>query len=314
MRFMGPFGSVLLWAGALAAQSPEAAQMVWRQFRAPDSTFAVMYHAFHPFDRQVVDSGYVTEVVYTTDAGGTVFAVRRQSHRQGASIHHLPSVSGFCATCLGNVLSDTTIRFGPNTGRWLLVERESADSNSKTTLALRVVGQGANVYVVSAESTAGEPLSPDSGWFLDSFRLCVIGDLCPVVGDGQPPWKISPFRYLPPAGGPEGAVSGGTPNFGQPFLEYQVDQPARALPSSAMPIYPTELRARGVEGEVVVEFVVDTTGRVESSTFKILTSADTLFSDAVRAALPSMKFVPATVGRAKVRQLVQQSYPFKLPH
>ena len=85
-------------------------------------------------------------------------------------------------------------------------------------------------------------------------------------------------------------------------------------PTMAVAAQAEMLKARGVEGEVVGSFVVDTTGRVETSTFRILNSTDSLFSAAVRAALPAMKFVPARLAGAKVRQLVQQAYPFKLPH
>jgi TonB family protein len=318
MRSMRVVGSAVLCAAALGAQSPPQAEMPWRQFRAPDSTFAIMFHSFLPPDRSAQDSGYVTEDMYMSHAGTTTFSVRRQSHRAGASTRHMPSVDAFCATCRGHVVSDTTIRtttpFGKHAGRWVLVDRESPDSNSKTIAAYRLMEMGPHLYVVSAESAPGQPLSQDSGWFLESFRLCLPSDPCPVVGDGPPPWTVSPFQYLPPAFGGAGEAFSSTQDHGQAFLDYQVDEPARRLPDSPEPIYPAALKARGVEGEVVVTFVVSTSGAVELPTFTVVRSTDSLFVSAVRAALRGMRFLPASADNKNVRQLVQQSFPFKLPH
>jgi TonB family protein len=233
----------------------------------------------------------------------------------------MPSADGFCVTCLGHVVSNATIRtttlFGKHAGRWALVERDSSDSSdssSKTTAMYRLMQMGAHLYIVSAESAPGQPLSQDSGWFLDSFRFCLPGDPCPVVGDVPPPWTISTFQYLPPAFAGSGEAFSSTQDHGQPFLDYQVDEPAQRLPDSPEPIYPTALKARGVEGEVVVSFVVSTSGTVELPTFTVVSSTDSLFVNAVRAALPAMRFLPAKSDNKNVRQLVQQSFPFKLPH
>lgn len=314
MRSMWIFGSVVLSTAVLRAQSSPQALAQWRQFRAPDSTFVIMYHQSQPFERRTQDSGYVSEDIYTSRSGATTLSVRRQSHRTGASLRHMPSVDGFCATCLGHVVTDTTIRGGIRAGRWVLAERESPDSPLRTTLAYRLIGWGAHVYIVGAESAPGAALSPDTGWFLESFHLCVPGDACPVIDDGPPPWTTSPFRYLPPSYAATGESSSGTPDFGQAFLDYQVDEPAQAQPGSPEPTYPPPLKARGVEGEAVVTFVVDSTGHAEVPTFAVVRSTDSLFVNAVKDALPSMRFLPAMVGNKKVRQLVQLRYPFTLPH
>jgi TonB family protein len=317
MRLMRSVVSSVLCAATLGAQSPQA-EMPWRQFRAPDSTFAIMYHSFLPPERSARDSGYVTEVIYTSHAGTTTFSVRIQSHRAGASTIHMPSVDGFCVTCLGHVVSNATIRtttlFGKHAGRWAFVEREPADSGSKTTAIYRLMQMGAHLYIVSAESAPGQLLSQDSGWFLDSFRFCPPGDPCPAVGDAPPPWTVSAFQYLPPAYGGSSEGYSSTQDHGQAFLDYQVDEQARILPDSPAPIYPAALRARGVEGEVVVTFVVNASGAVELPTFTVVRSTDSLFVSAVKSALPAMRFLPARADNKNVRQLVQQSFPFKLPH
>jgi protein TonB len=96
------------------------------------------------------------------------------------------------------------------------------------------------------------------------------------------------------------------------FLDFQVERPAMQAPNSATPVYPDILRQAGVEGEALVSFVVDTSGRVDIGTFKVVRATHELFTAAVRNALPRMRFIPAAVGDTKVRQLVQQPFSFAI--
>ena len=96
------------------------------------------------------------------------------------------------------------------------------------------------------------------------------------------------------------------------FLDFQVEHPATPAPNSATPVYPDILRQAGVEGDALVSFVVDTSGRVDISTFKVVRATHDLFAASVRNALPRMRFIPAAVGELKVRQLVQQPFSFAI--
>lgn len=98
----------------------------------------------------------------------------------------------------------------------------------------------------------------------------------------------------------------------QPYFEFQVEKPVVQAPGSPTPRYPDILRQAGVEGEVLAQFVVDTTGRAESGSYKVLKSSHDLFAQAVRSALPGMRFIPAEVGGRKVKQLVQQPFAFTI--
>ena len=98
----------------------------------------------------------------------------------------------------------------------------------------------------------------------------------------------------------------------QPYFEFQVEKLARPLPDQPGPRYPEGLRNEGVEGEVLVQFVVDTLGHAEMSTFKVWKSTHPDFTDAVRVALPQIAFAPAEVHGRKVRQLVQMPFGFCL--
>ncbi len=98
----------------------------------------------------------------------------------------------------------------------------------------------------------------------------------------------------------------------QPYFEFQVEKPVMAQPGGVSPAYPEMLRTAGVEGQVLAQFVVDTTGRADMSTFKVLKTDNELFSISVKNALPRMRFLPAEVGGKKVKQVVQQPFGFTL--
>lgn len=116
-------------------------------------------------------------------------------------------------------------------------------------------------------------------------------------------------------GGIAKGVEGGkgpVPQGDQPYFDFQVEKPVVMAPGAQGPAYPDMLRTAGIEGQVLAQFVVDTTGRAEMSTFKALKSDNDLFTTAVKNALARMRFLPAEVGGRKVKQLVQQPFQFSL--
>jgi TonB family protein len=98
------------------------------------------------------------------------------------------------------------------------------------------------------------------------------------------------------------------------FAADQVDVPA-VLDSATMPpvAYPPSLRASGMGGVVVAEFVVDTLGSVEPETFGAISATDPLFVAAVRAAVVGASFRPAQRKGMRVRQLVRLPFEFVAP-
>jgi protein TonB len=111
-----------------------------------------------------------------------------------------------------------------------------------------------------------------------------------------------------------GAAPGGPPNVsdGSPLLENQVEQAVIAIPGTSTPRYPAMLQSAGLEGDVRARFVVDTLGRVEQGSVRTLESTHDLFAAAVRDALTRARFKPAEVGGRKVRQLVEQTFTFRI--
>jgi periplasmic protein TonB len=94
-----------------------------------------------------------------------------------------------------------------------------------------------------------------------------------------------------------------------------VDVQVAPYPGAPTPRYPETLREAGVEGEVVLEFVVDTAGRVEAGSIRKISSTADAFVVSVGDALTATRYHPALVGGRHVRQLVRQEFVFSLtPH
>lgn len=135
----------------------------------------------------------------------------------------------------------------------------------------------------------------------------------PPVDLGTAPIGAHTFDTTRPAAPGGGGIPGGTGDAGgAPMSGLEVDKSAAAIPGTARPAYPDILKASGVEGEALVRFVVDTLGHAEPGTFVVLEASHPAFGEAVRQALPRMRFLPAESGGRKVRMLVQQRFAFAL--
>jgi protein TonB len=91
-----------------------------------------------------------------------------------------------------------------------------------------------------------------------------------------------------------------------------VDVQVTPFAGAPTPKYPEALRQAGVEGEVTLEFVVDTAGRVEHDSEHIISSTSEAFVLSVRDALNATRYHPALAGGRRVRQLVRQQFVFSL--
>ena len=141
-----------------------------------------------------------------------------------------------------------------------------------------------------------------------------IPDVIPDVDLSRKATDEADFSGKGVQGGVAKGVEGGTGPVisDQPYFDFQVEKAAAAIPGSGSPAYPEMLKSSGVEGEALVQFIVDTTGRAELGSFKVLRASHDAFGQAVKAALPRMRFLPAEIGGRKVRMLVQQPFAFAL--
>jgi TonB family protein len=96
------------------------------------------------------------------------------------------------------------------------------------------------------------------------------------------------------------------------FSVLDVDSTVERYEWSAAPAYPPKLLAQGAEGVVYAQFVVDTSGAVDTTSVRVLSSAHPEFERSVRAALAYMRFRPAKRGTQRVRQLVEQHFRFTI--
>lgn len=141
-----------------------------------------------------------------------------------------------------------------------------------------------------------------------------VPDVIPDVDLSRKATDEADFSGKGVQGGIAKGVEGGTGPVisDQPYFDFQVEKAAAAIPGSGNPAYPEMLKSSGVEGEALVQFIVDTTGRAELGSFKVLRASHDAFGQAVRSALPRMRFLPAEIGGRKVRMLVQQPFAFAL--
>lgn len=94
--------------------------------------------------------------------------------------------------------------------------------------------------------------------------------------------------------------------------ELEVDSAAIRTEDGVAPGYPPALLRRRVEGAVLVQYVVDTLGRADTATFRVIMATHPDFARAVKASLPDMRFRPAIMASKRVSQLVQQPFAFKI--
>jgi TonB family protein len=95
-------------------------------------------------------------------------------------------------------------------------------------------------------------------------------------------------------------------------MEIDVDSAVQRYEWSAAPAYPLDLLRQEIQGHAFVIYVVDTTGTADSTSLQVVRATHPGFVQAVREALPKMRFRPAILGGIKVRQLVQQNFAFKI--
>jgi periplasmic protein TonB len=90
-----------------------------------------------------------------------------------------------------------------------------------------------------------------------------------------------------------------------------VEEPPVLL-TAPVPPYPALLREAGVAGLVMVQVVVDTTGRPEAGSLRVVQSSNTGFDGAALATIRGSLFRPGRVWGRAVRVLVQVPVAFRL--
>ncbi|UCG88477.1 MAG: TonB family protein [Gemmatimonadota bacterium] len=97
----------------------------------------------------------------------------------------------------------------------------------------------------------------------------------------------------------------------QIYGSFEVDQLPELVSQPAVR-YPPVLRQRGVEGRVLVEFVVMSDGRVDPSSVEVVEATNDQFRNPAERAVREMAFRPGRVQGESVAVRVQQSVAFTL--
>jgi protein TonB len=121
--------------------------------------------------------------------------------------------------------------------------------------------------------------------------------------------KFDPRDYS--GSGVEGGTGTGMVPTGQIYAEAVVEEKPELL-SGPAPAYPRLLKEAGIEGTVLIEVVIDTLGRAEANSIRIVQSPNPGFDEPVRDAVRRALFRPARVHGRAVRVLVRIPYKFNL--
>ncbi len=109
----------------------------------------------------------------------------------------------------------------------------------------------------------------------------------------------------PPGGNGDGRAAA------QVYSEATVDEPAEIV--SAPPLeYPPALRHAGLQGRVTVQAVIDTLGRAEPASLKVIARPNTAFDESARAYVLHAVFRPARVKGRAVRVLINVPVDYRI--
>ncbi len=94
------------------------------------------------------------------------------------------------------------------------------------------------------------------------------------------------------------------------FAPGQVDRPPRIM-RSVTPVYPFDAKTKGIEGRVVLRFIIDEDGRVQNPQV-VKADPKGVFDESALAAIVKYKFEPAVIGSKKVKCYVVLPIGFRL--
>jgi len=142
-----------------------------------------------------------------------------------------------------------------------------------------------------------------------------------IVPNGLPPIEASSFGptdSIRIGGAPGGSVSGAVgvssifAGDGRDSNEWDSREVFMHVITPAHPRYPESLRSASIDGRVLIEFLVDTTGRVDMKSVRVISSTHDLFTKAVTDALPSFRFKPAEISGHRIAARAQMPFEFQL--
>jgi len=190
---------------------------------------------------------------------------------------------------------------------WVVATMPSADM-PQDSFANRVI------YVPPPDRVPGQRGSRETVHYIDLLKEGPgTGDGPRTIGDTRPTAAVD--QEVGRANADSVTAPPVVPIPGPPdsvFSVLEVDTAVVRTANSAAPAYPLKLLEAHIMGSVSAQYVVDTTGFADTTSFQVMKATNPEFVAAVREALPYMRFTPAKIGNLKVRQLVEQQFSFKI--
>lgn len=176
------------------------------------------------------------------------------------------------------------------------------------------------VQMQAPEQPKDEPPPPEQVATVNpppkGFQTLAIPVNIPV--DIPPPSTTQNFNAADFSGvGVEGGIARGEGTTGpivtdQPYLEAVVEERPERGDCGVLARYPEILRQAGVEGRVLIELVIDTLGRAERSSVRILSTSHQLFEGPARESAVSCRYRPGRIAGRAVRVRVQVPINFSI--
>ena len=146
---------------------------------------------------------------------------------------------------------------------------------------------------------------------LKGFQTVIAPEVMPT---NIPPVNLSekfdPKDYS--GSGVEGGIATGiVPTGNEVFMEAIVEEKPSVL-SGLQPQYPELLRQAGIQGRVMVQAIIDTTGRAEPPSVKVVSSPNPGFDQPAKTYVLKALFRPARVHGRAVRVLINIPIDFKI--
>lgn len=189
------------------------------------------------------------------------------------------------------------------------------------------IGVHAGIVAVALWATAAHSAAPRPTIHVVALPPVTSGTRDPEPGPG-PIIPIPSIPSIPIASGPVPlpnlpGTSIVTPGPGSPIgwpapaggtdvVDVSVVDEAPELLSAPPTVYPGLLRLAGISGKVVVEAVVDTAGRVEPKSVRVIEATDPAFGASALASVRGALFRPARMYGRAVRVLVRLPVVFAL--
>jgi TonB family protein len=188
---------------------------------------------------------------------------------------------------------------------WATLSAGQTDDSLKVDTAM--------VYIQQEQKQPDQPPPPQLDVQFKGFQT--------VVAPTDIPTNIPPVNlqeHFDPKDftgvGVEGGVGNGIVPSGDAVLSVDVVQEKPERLAGPVPVYPPLLSQAGIEGVVMVQAIIDTMGRVEPNSLKIMQTANPGFNESAKQTVLKSLFRPARVYGKAVRVLIQIPINYNLKH